>query len=262
MGRGSGEAGMGLLVAVVIWGLALISVVILKNGHSGMPVAISDTARGIDSQFFLTLVITGIVFVLAQGLLGWFIYKYRGREGRRATYIHGNNTVEVSGAVIVGIVFVTLAIMGQKVWAKIHLAAPPAQTMVIEVTGEQFAWNVRYPGPDGQFGRTSPKLYDPATNPVGIDPQDPAGKDDVVALNSLAVPVNQPIELRLGSKDVLHSWFMPVLRIKQDTVPGMHIPLRFTATETGDFEVPCAALCGLGHYRMKGALHVMQPDKF
>lgn len=253
---------MGLLLAVVIWALALVCVLVMKDGHAGMPATISDNARSIDAQFFLTLVITGITFVLAQGLLGWFIFKYRGKQGRKAVYTHGNKTVEVGGALVVGIVFVILAFMGQRVWMQIHLHGSDANALVVDVTGEQFAWNVRYPGPDGKFGRTSPKLYDPTSNPVGIDPDDPAGKDDIVALNNVAVPVNRPVELALGSKDVLHSFFLPVLRIKQDTVPGMRIPLRFTATQTGDFEVPCAELCGLGHYRMKGFLHVMEPDKF
>jgi cytochrome c oxidase subunit 2 len=227
-----------------------------------MPQPISAAAEGVNSQFFLTLVVTGVAFVLAQGLLGWFIFKYRDRPGTRVRYVHGNNTVEVGGALVVAVVFVALAVMGQRVWAGLHLSSSAADAVRIEITGEQFAWNVRYPGPDGQFGRTDPKLYDPNSNPVGIVPDDPAGLDDIVALNNLAVPVDRPIELSLGSKDVLHSLFLPQLYIKQDTVPGMRIPLRFTARQAGEYEIPCAELCGLGHYRMKGALHVMQPADF
>ena len=253
---------MGILLALVIWAITLVSVVILKRADAAMPHPISAAAHGVSSQFFLTLVITGIAFVLAQGLLGLFVFQYRNRAGARVRYTHGNKSIEVGGALIVGVVFIILAIMGQRVWAQLHLAPGLRDALVVEVTGEQFAWNIRYPGPDGQFGRTDPKLYDPTSNPVGLVADDPAGKDDVVALNTMAVPVNRPVEVRLGSKDVLHSYFVPPLYIKQDTVPGMRIPLRFTATEVGDYEIPCAQLCGLGHYRMKGTLRVLQPTEF
>jgi cytochrome c oxidase subunit 2 len=159
-------------------------------------------------------------------------------------------------------VFLSLAVLGQRVWAQLHLQDAPPDAVVIEVVGEQFAWNVRYPGADGRFGKNDPALYDAVANPLGLVSSDPAGADDVVVLNTVAVPVGQPIELQLGSKDVLHSFFVPALRIKQDTVPGMRIPLRFAATRTGTYDVPCAELCGLGHYRMKGTLRVLEPAEF
>ena len=253
---------MGLLLAVLIWAIAAFSVIITVASGYHLPEVISEAGAMIDRQFGLTMVVTGIAFILAQGILGLFIYQYRDRPGRAARYVHGNVPIEAGGAILVGIVFITLAIMGQKVWAELHLAPAAAGTMPIEITGEQFAWNVRYPGADAQFGRTSYELYDPIENLVGIDPTDPAGKDDLIALNNLVVPVGQPIELRLRTKDVLHSFFMPALRIKQDAVPGMQIPLRFKADRVGTYEIACAELCGLGHYRMRGMLQVMEPEAF
>jgi cytochrome c oxidase subunit 2 len=128
---------------------------------------------------------------------------------------------------------------------------PPSESVVVRVVGEQFAWNMQYPGPDGKFGRTDIKLVAP-DNPLGLDRSDPAAKDDVTTINQLNLPVGKPIILHLSSKDVIHSFSLPQMRVKQDAVPGMSIPLWFTATETGDWEINCSQLCGLGHYRMRG----------
>lgn len=253
---------MAFVVALIIWVVTAVSVWMLMDANSAMPATISEMARSIDAQFFFTLVVTGVVFVLAQGLLGLFIFKYRERPGHRARYVHGNNLVEVGGAVVIGVIFVGLAVAAQRVWAALHLEAGPSNAVVVEITGEQFAWTMRYPGADRQFGATSPELYDASNNPIGIVPTDANGRDDVVVLNELVVPVNRPVELQLGSKDVLHGFYMPQLRIKQDTVPGMRIPLRFTADTTGEYEIACAELCGLGHYRMKGTLRVLEESEF
>lgn len=253
---------MAFAVALIVWVITAVSVWMLIDANAAMPATISEMARNINAQFFFTLVVTGVVFVLAQGLLGLFIFQYRERPGHRARYIHGNNLVEVGGAIVIGVVFVGLAVAAQRVWAALHINDGPPDQVIVEITGEQFAWTVRYPGADGEFGRTSPELYDASNNPIGIVPDDPAGQDDIVLLNELAVPVNRPVELRLGSKDVLHGFFMPQLWIKQDTVPGMRIPLRFTADTTGDYEIACAELCGLGHYRMKGTLRVMGESEY
>jgi cytochrome c oxidase subunit II len=252
---------MGFVLGFLIWAITIGTVILTVGSGYHMPGVISKAGAMIDHQFGLTMAATGVAFILAQGLLGLFVLQYRER-GRAVRYVHGNTAVEAAGAIVIGVVFIALAVMGQKVWAGLHIAPAPAGSMPIEIMGEQFAWNVRYPGPDGQFGRTSPTLYDPIENLVGIDPQDPAGKDDFVVLNNLVVPVGQPIELRLRSKDVLHSFFMPVLRIKQDSVPGMQIPLRFQADKVGNYEIACAELCGLGHYRMRGMLQVMEPAAY
>jgi cytochrome c oxidase subunit 2 len=253
---------MGLLLALLVWAVTLLGIVCVRLGGARMPAPISDAARSVDSQLHLTVATTGIAFVVVQGLLGFFVLRYARRRSSPARYVEGHQGFEVAAVVVVGIVFSTLAVMGQRVWAALHFAPVAPGAVVLEVTGEQFAWNAHYPGPDGVFGRSDPKLYDPTNNPLGLVPEDSAGRDDVVSTNIVVVPVDRPVELRLGSKDVLHSFFVPALRIKQDTVPGLRIPLRFTPLLTGEFEVPCAELCGLGHYRMKGMLRIVPQAEY
>jgi cytochrome c oxidase subunit II len=134
--------------------------------------------------------------------------------------------------------------------------------MRVHITSEQFAWNIHYPGKDGVFGRTDPKYINNQGNSVGLDPSDPQGKDDIVSLNEFHFPVNKTIIADLSSKDVIHSFWINVLRVKQDAVPGMKIPIWFQATQTGVFDISCAQLCGLGHYRMKGTAYIDTPEDF
>lgn len=253
---------MGLLFALLVWAMCLLSIALFRQGSAAMPPPISDAAGQVDAQLFRTIVATGIAFVVVQGLLGFYAWRYRARAGGRARYVRSHRLVEVAGAVVVGTVFVGLALSSQKVWADLHLRRGASGAVVVEVTGEQFAWNIRYAGPDGVFGRTDPALYNPIDNPLGLIAADAASADDVVALGEMVVPVGQPVEVRLGSKDVLHSFFVPALRIKQDTVPGLRIPLRFTPRQAGQYEIVCAELCGLGHYRMKATLRVVSESEF
>src|SRR5436190_1306558 len=139
--------------------------------------------------------------------------------------------------------------------ASVYFVDAPADALVIQVTGEQFQWNFHYAGPDGAFGRTDTKLIT-STNNIGLDRTDPAAKDDVVTLNEMHFPVGRPVKVRLRSKDVIHSFFLPNLRIKQDAVPGMAIEVWFTPNRAGTYEIACAELCGLAHYRMKAALTI------
>ena len=155
------------------------------------------------------------------------------------------------------------------------IACPPeSEALVVQVTGEQFAWNIHYAGPDGVFGRTDIKLLDLQSNPLGLDRDDPAAKDDVTTLNQLYLPVNKPIIVRLRSKDVIHSFGVPEFRVKQDAIPGLTIPIWFVPTvttaemrtRTGNpefqYEIACAQLCGLGHYRMRGFVTVQTAEEF
>lgn len=135
-----------------------------------------------------------------------------------------------------------------------------SEAVEIRVVAEQFVWNIHYPGADGVFGRTSPAFM--PDNPVGLDPDDPAGQDDIQVINQLHIPVHTPVIVHLSSKDVIHSFSLPVMRVKQDTIPGQTIPVWFEATQTGDFEIACAQLCGLGHYRMRGFFIVQTEDEF
>lgn len=225
------------------------------------PESISELGPAIDAQFARTLFITGLVFFLAQLGLGYVILRYRDR-GRPAHYSHGNNTLEILWTSVTAIMFLGLGIAAERAWADLRWTGPAPGALQVEVTGQQFAWNFRYPGPDGQFGRTDPRLVnDAAGNPLGLDYDDPAAQDDIVT-PIMAVPVNQQVELILRTKDVTHSFFVRELRFKQDTVPGMVMRLHFTATQTGDYEIACAELCGLGHHRMRTSLQVLSPAEF
>jgi len=253
---------LAVLISLLVWGAAAFTAWMVHAGRQAQLPAASDAARAVDAQVALTLVLAGGGFVLLQLLLGWGVWRFRSRHGRVAQPLRGNGWIEAGSIVVVGTVFLVLAFTGQSVWAKLHQAGLEPQAIRIEVTAEQFAWNVRYPGADARFGSTSAALYDAEHNPLGISPDDASGKDDIVLRNRVVVPVGQPVELLLGSKDVLHSFFVPALRIKQDTVPGQRIPLRFTIDAPGTWEIACAELCGLGHHRMRGVLEVLPADQF
>jgi cytochrome c oxidase subunit 2 len=163
--------------------------------------------------------------------------------------------------------FVGLTLMGYTVWAEARFLedkniTPTADRIVIEVTGQQFVWNMRYPGADGKFGPLNISLVDDAMgNALGIDRTHPDAKDDVVAPR-MAVPVNKDVELILRTKDVLHNFFVPELRIKLDTVPGLIGRLHFKADKVGTYTVACSELCGLGHHEMGSYLDVMEQADF
>lgn len=225
------------------------------------PVSITGFGREVDAQFMRTLWITGIVFVLSQIALAYVIYKFRDR-GQRASHSEGNQTMEVLWTLATVVMFVGLGILARNAWAEVHFRSAVPGAIPIEVTGQQFAWNFRYAGPDGVFGGLKPELINASGgNPLGLDLADPAGKDDIVS-PVMAAPVNREVELLIRSQDVTHSFFVRELRLKQDAVPGLTIRVHFAATEPGRYEIPCAELCGLGHYRMHSFLTVMSDSEF
>ncbi len=225
------------------------------------PPAINDIGHEIDAQFARTFLITGVVFVLAQLGLAYAVFKFRDR-GQKATYFEGNNTMEIIWTLATIVLFVGLGLYARNAWAEVHFMGAEPGALQIEVTGQQFVWNFRYAGADGKFGREKPELVSASTgNPVGLDPTDPASKDDIVS-PVIAVPAGREVELTIRSQDVTHSFFVRELRLKQDAVPGMEIHMHFTATEPGDYEIVCAQLCGLGHYRMHSILSVMSETDF
>jgi cytochrome c oxidase subunit 2 len=194
--------------------------------------------------------------------LGYAVIRFGRKGSERAIYTHGSNKLEVTWTMITAAVFVILAILGQRVWANLHLNAAPENSTRIEVVAQQFQWNFHYPGADGTFGRTESKFIDDsALNFIGLDPTDAAGKDDA-QLTSMVIPKDRPVELTLRSKDVIHSFFVPNLRFKQDTVPGLAIKVHFTATKEGKYEIPCAELCGNLHHNMKSTLVVIPADEY
>jgi len=244
--------------AVVLVALAVITAYLFIAKTWWFPPAITDVGHEIDAQFIRTLWITGVIFILAQVGLAWVIFRYRGRgRDQRASHFEGNAGMEIAWTIATVVLFVGLGLYGQDAWAKVHYQEASAGALQIEVTAQQFAWNFRYPGPDGKFGRIKPELVSASTgNPVGLDRTDPDGKDDIVS-PIIGVPVNREVELVLRSQDVTHSFFVRELRLKQDTVPGMLIHVHFTPNQIGYYEIAFAELCGLGHYRMRSLLRVM-----
>ena len=230
-----------------------------------MPELASRHGAGIDAMLAYLLVTGGALFLAGHITLGVFVW--RAARQQRVTHRIASPRAEwvLSGVLGLLVVFVgeagVLAI-GMPVWSEYFGARPPADAVFIELTGQQFTWNVRYPGRDGMFGRTDPRLIDDVSNPLGIDRNDPAAADDVALLNEVAVQVNRPVRVRLRSKDVIHSFFLPHLRVKQDAVPGMTLEIVFVPTRVGTFEIACTQLCGLGHYRMQGFLHVLSEEDF
>jgi cytochrome c oxidase subunit 2 len=252
---------MGRALAILIWLLTLATVVLFFSGW-WFPSTITEHGPRIDQQFLITIIVVGIAFVAAQVGLGWMIWRYsanKQNKDERAVYTHGNNRLEVVWTVVTAIIFISLAVMGQRVWAQLHFSEAPAGSAQVEVVAQQFVWNMHYPGRDSKLGRTDPTLIkEDENNFIGLDDKDPSAKDDVTAA-TLVVPVNRPVELILRSKDVTHSFWVPQLRFKQDLVPGMQIHVHFTVNKVGQFQLACAELCGMNHFKMKGTLLAL-PD--
>lgn len=247
---------MGRALAVLIWLLTLASVVLFFSGW-WFPKTITEHGPRIDQQFLITITVVGIAFVAAQIGLGYMIWRYganKQNKSERATYTHGNNRLEVIWTVVTAVIFISLAVMGQRVWAQLHFNEAPEGSPQVRVIAQQFAWNFHYPGPDGKLGRTDPKfINEEEQNVAGLDMTDPNAKDDVT-IPQLIVPAGKPVELILHAKDVTHSFWVPQLRFKQDLVPGMDIHVHFTvmADKAGKYQIACAELCGMNHYHMQG----------
>ena len=257
--RGSSTTAASLAILLVVFvGITLYYFISKKWWY---PPAVNDFGREIDAQFARTFVITGIVFVASQLGLAWVVWRFRSKGGR-ASYVEGNNTFEAIWTIATIVLFVGLGIFGRTAWAQLHFNDVPSDAMEIEVTGKQFNWIFRYPGADGKFGRTEAKFVD-EINQVGIDPKDPAGQDDVVTL-TLGVPVGREIKLIEKSQDVTHGFFVRELRLKQDALPGMVIPVHFhiDADKVGEYEIACTQLCGSGHHRMRATLKAMTQADF
>jgi cytochrome c oxidase subunit 2 len=219
------------------------------------------------------------MFILFIGWGGFFIFtlvRFRRSRHPVADYAgvksHNASYLEVGVAVVEAILLFGFAI---PLWAaRVDAIPPESEALVIQVTGEQFAWNAHYAGPDGVFGRTDIKLLDLQSNPLAVDRSDPAAKDDITTVNQIYLPVNRQIIVKLRSKDMIHSFGVPEFRVKQDAIPGLTIPIWFvptvTTTEmrtrTGNaefqYEIACAQLCGLGHYRMRGFVTVQTAEEF
>ena len=240
----------------------------------GLPtVSASTQGPAIDNIISLVHWLMLILFV------GWGIYfiytliRFRASKQPKADYQGVKNHYSTYAAVGVALIEVALLIgFAFPIWAsRVNDVPNSLDSIQIRVVGQQFAWNIHYPGPDNIFGATKVELVDEAENPIGLDRSDENAKDDVVTINQLHIPVNRPINVLLSTKDVIHNFKLPEFRVSQDAISGMEIPVWFKATMTTEefletakgtaregmgFEIACAQLCGLGHYRMKGYLTV------
>jgi cytochrome c oxidase subunit 2 len=215
----------------------------MLNWLGWLPENVSTYGADVDAIIALIWYNTLVWFILTFGAIGLFLVLYRQRAGRRAAYVKGERLREALWVLVpVGVILILdlwLDFRGAAVWAKVKLERPPA-ALSIQVTGKQFNWEMVYPGPDGKFGTADDRLF----------------------LDELHVPVNRPVRVVLRSKDVIHSFFLPNLRLKQDMVPGREVEGWFQATKPGRYELPCAMLCGFGHSGMKAYLHVHPEEEY
>jgi cytochrome c oxidase subunit II len=252
----SGSAATAGLLALLQVILVGVTVYVFASKLFSPPAAITSVGRAVDQQYNLTLYVTAVVFVLSQLGLAYAVFRFRDR-GQRAHFSRGNNTMEFVWTTATIVLFLGLGILGRRAWAEVRFTPPSANAIQVEVTTNQFVFNFRYPGPDGKFGKLDPKQISASTgNPLGLDSHDPAGTDDIV-VPTLTVPVNHEVDLQITSQDVIHNFFVRELRLQQDAVPGLIIPIHFTAEKIGQYEIVCTQLCGLGHSRMHSYLNVV-----
>jgi cytochrome c oxidase subunit 2 len=256
---------VGFALLFVIWLITIASSFFFVTQTWWMPAGAAASAAGIDRQFHYTYILMGVVFLAAQLALGLFAWKYRDRGPKgQVHYSHGNTRLEVIWTALTAVLFLGLNVAGAKVWAAERFEPAKPGAFAVEATGVQFAWYFRYPGPDGKYGRVKPELQDPSAGgeaALGLDTGDPAAKDDVVAA-TMMVPAGRQVDLTLRAQDVIHSLYIPAMRFKQDAVPGLMIRMHFTPTQAGDYEIACAELCGLGHYKMRANLRVLSQADF
>lgn len=209
--------------------------------HWWFPANASSYGGDVDRIFYVILYITGAVFLLVEGGLLVFLVRYRRRDGRTASYIHGNNRAEIIWTTIPAVIVISLALLSQRVWSAVKDPAHfPKDAIPIGVHVKQFEWQITMPGPDGKLGTD----------------------DDIFRKNEMHLQVGRNYAVELTSQDVIHSFFIPAFRLKQDAVPGMTIVAWFRPTRTGVFDLACSQLCGTGHYRMEAQVYVQTAGEF
>ena len=230
----------------------------------GLPVAASAHAGEVDRIMALVHWLMLVLFVGWSIFFVYVLFRFRSGAHPKADYrgVRGGWSNWVEGGVLVAEIAL-LAFFSIPFWTRNVDAAPPPenQATVVRVVAEQFAWHVHYPGADGVFGRTDIRLVNP-DNPLGLDRDEAAGKDDLVVNGRLNLPVDRPVIVYLSSKDVIHSFALPQMRVKQDAIPGIVQPVWFTPTTTGQWDIACSQLCGLGHYRMKGIYQIQTAEEY
>jgi len=227
----------------------------------GLPAQASAQAPGLDRITVLVHVLMAAVFA------GWSLYfvyvllRFR-RSGQPAADYHGArghwSTWTEAAVAIVEVIL--LAAFSIPAWAS-RVSPAPVDALAVRVTAQQFAWTFHYAGADGEFGRLDPALISP-DNPAGLDRASPHAADDVISINDMHLPLDRPVVAQLTARDVIHSFGVPAMRVKQDAIPGLTIPVWFTPALPGSFDIACSQLCGLGHYRMRAVITVVSPAEF
>lgn len=227
------------------------------------PIQASTHAAEVDE---MTVLVHWLMLVLFVGWGFFFLFVlFRFRKGAnpKASYAGAHGKFAKSTEVAVAIIEIALLVFyAIPAWATRVKAFPAeSEAVVVRVVAEQFAWNIHYPGPDGKFGRTDIKLVG-ADNPLGLDRRDPNAKDDITTINQLNLPTDRPVLVHLSSKDVIHSFGLYEMRVKQDAIPGMSIPVWFIPNRIGEYEIACSQLCGLGHFRMRGFITIQSATDY
>ena len=224
----------------------------------GLPIQASAHAGEIDQMIILIHYMMAVLFVGWGAFYVYTLIRFRASANPTAHYTgvtsHTSTYLEWGVAVIEAVLLVGFAIPA---WAdRVNEFPPDEEATVIHMIGKQFEWHSHYPGADGRFGQRDISLITP-TNVIGLDRSSPNAADDIVTVNQLNMPVDKPIIVYLSSQDVIHSFGIAEMRVKQDAIPGIQVPVWWLPTEVGDYEVNCSQLCGLGHYRMRGFTSVM-----
>ncbi len=252
------------LLALVLLFLSICAFTVVGFTKDWLPPVASAHGEGVDGVIRYLLLATGAVLVIGTLVFVGFLWRYgRGRPTEAPTTSAKAERwwtlVPVLGMALIAEGGVLLK--GLPVWEQVY-GPVPGDAVLVEVNAQQFEWLTRYPGNDGEFGRTDPALIDATANPLGLDPADPAAADDVVLRRALHVQAGRATLVRLRSRDVLHSFTIPAFRVKQDVVPGMAVSTQFVPTRPGAYEMGCAELCGMGHYQMGGRVVVHTPEDF
>lgn len=281
------------MIAFLVLGIG--SALYYKNSMLGYGPHEAASEHGVlvDSLFNVTLFFTGIVFVITHILLFWYAYKYRAQEGRKALFFPHSNTLEYIWTAVPAVVMAFLVVKGLVVWNDIMPDVDPNEDYIeIEATGYQFAWDLRYPGPDGELGIKEYTKINLANNPLGMDWEDSRNYDDFMP-SEIVLPVNRKVRVRITAKDVLHNFYLPHFRVKMDAIPGLPTYFIFTPTKTTaeykerlraypewnepydvsdpdsptkweafNFELACAELCGKGHYSMRRVVRIVTEQEY
>jgi cytochrome c oxidase subunit II len=214
--------------------------------------------QAVDRLMYIDLAALLACFLLAHALLLYAVL----RKHRRRRNVPSPWAIETTPLILLVALYIWMAVTAEQLWAKNRFEGPSPDSLQIEVVGVQFQWYFRYPGADAAFGATRPELVSAATgNPLGIDPQDSHGDDDWVA-SELVLPVGREVDVRLRSLDVIHGFFIPGMRLKQNAVPGEILHIHFTPTAPGEYPILCSQVCGLGHGRMQAHLRVLSSEEF